>query len=239
MKRILLTVALALAACADNRTSIEITGRAAPDGVPSCKFSSGGDEILGPGTLDVNFPSRTYSTVLYVTNNLADPTTAVPEATTASKAWRATAARVRVNPQDYVDKFGASPALLSFQGENTIPLDGTTTAPAGGQSAQFVDVISSSLGAQLATAAAAAGQTRRVVLGITLQGLTLDGARVDTGEWFFPVDVCTGCLVPGAASGVNFATDPPSCTDATKTFSAGNCFGVGQDTVPTCAAATK
>jgi hypothetical protein len=224
MKRILLAIVVLAAACADNRTSIEITGRAAQSDPKSCTFDPSGKNLLGPGTLDVSFGNMTYSTVLYVTNNIADPVTSVPEATTASKAWRASAARVRVNPQDYLDRFGASPALLPFQGENTLPLDGQTTPPAGGKTAQLVDVISRSLGAQIGAAQAAAGDTRRVVLGITLEGLTLDGARVDSGEWYFPVDVCNGCLQPASAT----------CADPAQVLVAGNCFGFGQDTVPSC-----
>jgi len=41
-------LALAVAACADNRSSIEIIGRAAPSDPASCKFAPGG-EIPGLG----------------------------------------------------------------------------------------------------------------------------------------------------------------------------------------------
>jgi hypothetical protein len=227
MKPTVLIAALAmlLAACVDNRSSIEITGRAAPSDPTTCKFAAGGENLLGPGTLDVSFGNMTYNMVVYLTNNLADPTATVPEALTSAKAWTATAARVRVNPKDYLDRFGASPALLSLAGENTTALDGQTVAPAGGQTAQFVNVLSRSLGAQIAAAAVAAGETRRIVVGITLEGLTKDGARLDSGEWFFPIDICNGCLQPASVT----------CPTG-QVLVANNCFAFGQDTTPSCVA---
>lgn len=224
MKRTLLasTVALLLGACADNRSSVEITGRAAPDDPTTCKFTAGGEKLLGPGVLDLAFaPVLSYRTIVYVQNNLIDPKDLAPEAVTDTKSWRATAARVRVNPVEYDQNFGASPALAAFKGENTIALDGQTTPP-GGQSAQFIDVLSDALGAQLASAAALApGNTSQVVFGITLLGQTLDGARIDSGEWYFPVLLCNGCLpIPTCPAG----------TALTQT----NCYGVNQDSAPIC-----
>jgi hypothetical protein len=64
---------------------------------------------------------------------------------------------------------------------------------------------------------------QRVVLGITLEGRTYDGARLDTGEWYFPVDVCSGCLVF-------------SCLDG-QIAQPTNCFGFAQDSIGRCVAA--
>jgi hypothetical protein len=224
MKRTSLSAAVALVvttACVENRTSIEITGRAAPGDPTSCKFAPGGDLVAGPGTLDVSFADkRVYAMEVYVTNNLADPKATVPEASTETKSWRAEAAHVRVNPSGYSQQFASSPALAPVSGENVLPLDGQTTSP-GGKSVQYVDVVSHALGDVLAGAVPAGGAVQ-VVLGITLEGQTLDGARVDSGEFFFPLLVCDGCLQPKVA-----------CTATQKPVSTG-CFEVGQDRSAVC-----
>jgi hypothetical protein len=221
MKRTLLvpTLALLLAACVENRSSIEILDRAAPSDPKTCKFAAGGESLMGPGVLDVGSDSLTYGLAVYVTNNLADPHTTTPESLTSSKAWTAISAKVRLNPKEYVDQFGASPPLLAIGDENVIPLDGTTIE-VGGSGVQSVDAVSRPLGAIIASALI--GDTSRgVVLGITLQGRTADGARLDSGEWYFPLTVCRGCLVA------------PTCT-GTQTLVAGSCFGVGQDSGGVC-----
>ncbi len=190
MDRRILAAALAaaLVACTENRSSVEVLGRAAPDNIPSCKFKAGGDFQLGPGVLDLAGP-RTYATVVYVNNHLLDPSQVTTGTVIAAKSWRALAAHIRVNPSDYLSKFPPNPALLPLQAEDRLPLDGQTLPP-GESGAQFVDVISSTMG----TAIAGAGAAGEVVVGIRLEGETLDGAALDTGEWFFPIDVCTGCI---------------------------------------------
>jgi hypothetical protein len=222
MKRNLLVpvLALLLSSCVSSAASeIQITSRAAPSDPKTCKFAAGGESFLGPGVLDVGVGSLTYGLAVYVTNNLADPHSTIPESLTSTKAWTAVAAKVRVNPADYVDQFGASPPLLTISDENVIPLDGSTTL-VGGSSVQFVDAVSRPLGAKIA-AALGTGAPRSVVLGITLQGHTADGARLDSGEWFFPVTICSGCLVT------------PTCATGT-TLVPGSCFGPGQDSGGSC-----
>ncbi|HEX7625182.1 MAG TPA: hypothetical protein VF400_16510, partial [Anaeromyxobacteraceae bacterium] len=61
-----------------------------------------------------------------------------------------------------------------------------------------------------------------VVLGITLEGRTMDGARLDSSEWPFPLAVCSGCLsaAPTCAAGTTLVTN--------------QCLGFGQIGVPSC-----
>jgi hypothetical protein len=227
-KLLIPVLALVAVACADNRSSIEILGRAAPSDETACTFTAGGEFRQGPGTLDVSsrfggLPGYlAYQLEVYLNNNLTDPTELSPESLSSAKAFRAEAAKVRVNPKDYTDSFAPSPALLPFQGENTIPLDGATIEP-GGKSVQLVDAISPALGQQLADALPV-GESRRVVLGISIQGRTLDNQFLESAEWFFPIDVCDGCLLTGLTACV-----------AGGTISQGNCFGFGQDSRPSCA----
>lgn len=236
-RRILLSVLVLAAGCADNHASIEIDGRAAPSDTTSCRFAPGGQNLLGPGLLDVGSSmAPSYSMVLYVKNNLSKPTSStttvtgqIPMVTDASKAWSANAAQVRVNPSGFVGPYAPNPALIDFQSENTIPLDGQTVQPGGGTSTQYVEAVSGALGALL-TSKVAAGELKRMVLGITLQGRTGDGAFVDTAEWYFPVDVCNGCLV----------AQTPTCATG-EVLTKSNCFATApsynnQDTPPVCAA---
>lgn len=235
-RRVLASVLVLAAACADNRSSIEIDGRAAPSDAKACEFAPGGKNVLGPGLLDVRSMTPSYSLVLYVKNNLSKPTAAaqpvtgqIPMVTDASKVWTANAARVRINPSDYVDAYAPNPALLDFQGENTLPLDGQPVQPGGGTAAQYVEAVSGPLGALL-VGKVTPGDLKRVILGITLKGQSNDGASVDSGEWYFPLDLCNGCLV----------AETPTCGTG-QVLTRTSCFATlpdynNQDTPPICAA---
>jgi len=221
MKRKHLLIALAsatLLGCgADNRSSIEITGRAAPSSAKDCTFSPGGDVILGNGgTYDValagTYPQ--FDLALYVQNNLVDPNTISPGATTASKGWSLESVRVRVNPTDYTGRYQPSPALAAISGESTFPAAASSSiAPGGGKGTIVTGLITDGLMAQLQAGAGAGGT---VVLGVTLLGRTNDGARLDSSEWPFPLFVCNGCV------------SVPTTCDTSKTLVA--CLGQ----VPTC-----
>lgn len=240
MKRLIaLSLLLAPAACVDNRSSIEIDGRAAPTDLTTCKFAPGGDVLSGAGLLDVGVSMPTYDLEVYLKNDLSNPATAstpvigqIPTVISSTKAWTANAAKVRVNPSGYVDTFGPNPSLLQFNGENVTPLDGQTIQPGGGTAVQLVEAISGPLGAQL-TSLVAPGDLRRIVLGISLQGRTLDGASLDTSEWYFPLDLCNGCLTCPAGQVPSSAGCVACPTGQVPT--AQSCFGFGQDSAAICA----
>ncbi len=222
MKRNLAAIALLLGACSvQDRTSVEILGRAAPDNVTTCNFAPSGEFLLGAGVLDVSL-QRHYSTAVYVTNNLVDPKSLAPEAVTAAKDWLPSATRVRVNPQEYVDRFGANPALLPVtMGDAIVPIAGPRAAAAGGQTSEVLDLIPTTMGDAIATALGGAA-TRRIVLGVTLEGQTNDGAKIDSGEWYLPIDVCNGCLNVTLTCQTGQVPVP------------GSCFGFGQDAPAKC-----
>jgi hypothetical protein len=214
-------LALAAFGCtADNRSTIQITGHAAPSG--DCKFTPTGDNLLGPGVLDVSYSANlTYGLAVYVKNTAFDPQKAFEGTVTSAKAWAARAAKVRINPKEYVSDFQPSPGLLPFSGENVVGLDGQTIQP-GGSAVQGIDALTRPLvQTMIASGGPAPGDIRRIVLGITLEGQTLDGERLDSGEWYFPIDVCNGCL------------PVPTCT-AAQVLTVQSCFGLGQDAAPVC-----
>jgi len=199
---LLIALASAAAACSDNRSSVEIVGRAFPDSVPSCKYTTGGTQLIGEGQLDVTAGvQRTYGTVFQVNNTMVDPSKANPATVAAAKAWRALAAKIRVNPSDYMKDFPPSPDLLAFSRDARVPLDGTTIEPNGNGTIE-AQVVDSTLGDAI-FAALGGATSAHVVVGVTLEGQTLDGHSLDSGEWYFGLRVCTGagCLYPTCKAG--------------------------------------
>jgi len=222
VRRFIVPIALAaVVGCADNRTTVEIRGHAFPvDTANGCSFRPESQLQLGNGSLDVAYGGGyagaggpTYGAVLYITNHSNDPTTAdtTPGSTVSGSSWRALAARVRVNPSDYTSNYPPNPGLIPLRTTIRVPLDGQTTRP-GAESTQFVQIVDPTLAALIA-AATAAGPPQMLVVGVTLEGETLDGTRVDSGEWFYGIEVCRGCRA----------------TACTGTKVLGSCFGAWQD----------
>lgn len=230
-RRILAVAVLAAAAtqaCKSNRVSIEIRGRAFPSDVTKCSFTGTGDFQLGNGVLDVGGTTRNYIAALYVRNNTDDPSTTTPGSDAAAKAWRPSAMKVRVNPSDYTNAYPPVPDLLPIQVSNRLPVSGNLIQPGGGQNVVVGEILSQQIGDRLAiTPGVSSQQGGRIVVGITIEGETLDGASVDTGEWYFPIDVCTNCL------GIFPAPAPlPGCTDPAQKLSC--CPGAPWQDVCTC-----
>ena len=198
MKRstLLAAAALALAACVDNRTSIEILGRATPSDQKTCTYTPGGQYITGNDTYDVALGGA-YALALYVQNNLLDPHAVNASALTESNTWSVQAVRVRVNPSDYVGNFKPSPALASITGEAVLPMaTSPVVRPAGGQGTIYVSDL---LTAGFVTAIQGAAAGGQIVLGVTLQGHTNDGARLDSGEFFYALTIESGMKAACAA----------------------------------------
>jgi len=224
-RRLLLAAALAAAVgCAENRTTIEIRGHAFPSSTDNgCAFAAGSDLQLGNGRLDIAYTGLggygpigqpTYSAAIYIANTGTDPTVSdtTPGTTPSAASWRGVAARIRVNPSDYTDRYPPGPSLVPLGGSIRLPLPGQTIRP-GSESVEVVELIDPTLAAAL-VAATPVGQLFRIVVGVTLEGETLGGKRVDSGEWFYGIDVCRGC-------------SPLVCSDPAKTLS--SCFGGWQD----------
>jgi hypothetical protein len=204
---LLAACAVGLAACgAQNRTSVEILGHAAPSDQNACNYTAGGLFQLGNGQYDItqgvayttgttviNTPLAGYDVVLYVQNNLQDPSKVSQAQTKEANAWSAQSVRVRVNPKDYVGDYRPSPSLASITGEAVLPVAASPIVePIGGQATLWVSLLSADLVTQLLGAAPGG----YVVLGITLQGVTNAGQRIDSGEWMYPLFICSGCNAP-------------------------------------------
>jgi hypothetical protein len=229
MKRQHLLAVLALVAvtgCREgNGSSIEITGNALQGGFDPCAFTSGGALLLGNGFYDpapvaggAPVDGGAYILALYIQNNLADPNSIAPGSTTDSKGWRPENVRVRVNPKEYTDLYKPSPALAAISvADLTLPVAPSSTVKPGGGNGVFVMNI---FGDGLTAALQGIGVPGTLVLGITLQGRTNDGARLDSVEWPLAIDV----LAPSSLSLT------PTCP--TGTTAKDRC--VGQTLIPVC-----
>ena len=124
-----------------------------------------------------------------------------------------------VNPSSYRNDYSSTPSLLNLNAQNTVPVAGIAVTTAAPDETQDVELVSPALAQMLA--ANLSGTSQQVVLGVKLYGHTLDGAAVDTGEYYFPLNVCDGCL------------PLPACT-GTAVDTATNCFGPSQDSPDVC-----
>ena len=171
MKRQHLLAVLAAAALmgcgADNRSSIEIMGRAFPSDVKACEFSGTVNKVIfGNGTYDVTLGGTAYGIALYVQNNLVDPATTTPGATSQSKDWSVESVRVRWNPQEFTDRYKPSPGLAALTGQAVLPVaTSATISAAEGQGTIIMSVLSDGMLADLL--GATPGET--AVLGITFR----------------------------------------------------------------------
>jgi hypothetical protein len=221
-KALVLLALLAAAGCQrENASSVVIRGRAMPDvDDTGCFWNDDGEYYAGDARLDVSADPVTgysdqlrYKIGVYLRNDMDVPD--VP-ASLAGKDFRADAARVRLNPPDFVDANDPNPLLLPISAENTVPLQGLVVEAGGGTRAQVIQhAVGHELGLEIQTAAAGIplGESRNIVLGITIQGHTLDGEYLETNEWPYGVRVCNGCLprLTNADCGVGFVVSRVSC----------------------------
>jgi hypothetical protein len=208
-KKLIVLLAAALGACGEDTSGIVIRGRAVVGEPPECAIAASGDFQLGPGLLDVGPGTRpAYFLPLYLKNSLSVPPTTSGGAPSQQKTWFSHAARVSVRP-------GGASATISHA-----PVG---VEAGGGEAGELFEVVNAELGAALQLLApAGVDERRRVMLDITLEGATQDGEELDTREFSYPLDLCSGCLAaPVCAPGETFA---PMCL-------------AGQDTVPVCQAA--
>lgn len=228
-KKLLVLLALAAGCRADNRSSISILGRAAPSSATTCTYAPGGQYDARPvGVLDLAYAGyQTYELPLYVNNELGDPTAGSETALSSSKNWLPQAARVRINPSSYVKDYHPNPPLIDFRAENVVPANGNTI-PVNGDGLVIFEAISHELGLALASVAPPGGDKRRIVIGVTLQGRTNDGLQLDTGEWYYPIDLCVGCLAC-----INCTPSAIPLCAPTDTLLSG-CGGPGQDLETVC-----
>jgi hypothetical protein len=206
-KKLIVLLAAALGACGADTSGIVIRGRAAStsEAAEGCSFAPGGEFQLGGGRLDLGpGGAGSYALPLYIKNTLTIPAAPSGAAQSEQKTWFAKSARVRVRPGNAGATYTLAPIAV---------------AAGGGESANSVDIIQPDLAAQLLPLVGT-----RIVVDITLEGETQDGEELDTNEFSYPIDLCTGC-----------ATAPACAAGEVLTPTA--CGYIGQDSPPVCVAA--
>jgi hypothetical protein len=233
-KIIFAAAALTLAACGqDSRSSVWVQGRAASSSDTECAYAPGGEFQLGEGVLDVG-PEYSaflrYELPLYLRNDMQLPVGAGQSA--SGNDFLVENIRVRVNPSSYTSRYNPNPPLLDFAtvggppARASVAHSGPPVAAGGGESATVIEAIPSDLGFVLQQAVAAAGGgLHQIVLGISIEGRTNDGTEIEVEEYFYPIQLCQGCL------------PVPTCTPpAVVTFV--GCGVPGQDVAPVCVTPT-
>jgi hypothetical protein len=225
--------ALTLAACGqDSRSSVWVQGRAASSSDTECTYAPGGEFQLGAagGVLDLG-PEYSaflrYELPIYLRNDMQLPVGAGQSA--SGNDFLVENVRVQVNPSSYTSRYHPNPPLLDFAPVGGAPArasvahSGPPVAAGGGESATVIEAIPSDLGFVLQQAVAAAGGgLHKIVLGISVEGRTNDGTEIEVDEYFYPIELCQGCL-------------PRAVCVAPQVELPGSCGFPGQDVPTVCA----
>ena len=186
---ICLGVGSAVTACSDVDTGIFVEGVVAPR-QPECTVSADpGADHVGRGVLDVAF-SLDYNAWLLVGNQFTP---------------RGDKEQVRTETMHFVVQ-GAEVELL---GSNLEPLQGSQStftvpvsgfvAPTASESPGFgvvlTTLIPQAVGQDLRDDLQGTSNSRTVVVRVRVFGETVGGTEVESSQFTFPIDVCSGCLV--------------------------------------------
>jgi len=170
---------LALAACADNRASVQV--QAVCSATDDCTFAETCDtQALGNPIIDTA-RTKVLDLPLQVENQLPDNTNRAIGKTNTNDA--------------HIDE-----AVVEYQGAYTgrAVLEMNAVVFASGSSVIFVQIIPSVVG----TALGAPGTPREVLANLKLRGYYDDGTRFETGEFPVAIKVCTTGCAPTCTSGI-------------------------------------
>jgi hypothetical protein len=181
---------VALAACRDNRASVQIQSICAP--TKDCTFTGSCDAVyVGYPTLDVGTNAAGSMQLYFQVDNQLPDNTNLPNG--------------RVNTNNaHVDQ-----TVVDFEGPaiSQAVLQTNHTVPAGGSTVFRIEVIPAILNARAALQAyAGLGPARDMLANLRLRGYYDDGTRFETGEFPVAIRVCQGCLGLVCGGG---ATCPP------------------------------
>jgi hypothetical protein len=206
----------AVFACVHNDSSVFIQDVLAPQQVSNgqgCSYTSATSQaVMSSGILDVLFRDH-YDPTYLVGNQL------VAEANSAQLMTETSTFNVQGAVVRLTDSAGNSVGTGSFT-----RLAAGTIYPASGSSPSYAPItVTSVIDAQSvadlqnpaknATAAMtiAGGGLARVVTYVRFFGKTLGGRYVESNEFEFPVDVCSGCLIQFTPQDINPCYKAPNC----------------------------
>jgi hypothetical protein len=230
----------AVFACVHNDSSIFIQNVLAPQLVSSgqaCTYTSATTQpYLPSGTLDVLFRDH-YDAVYLVGNQL------VAEANSSQLMTETSTVTIQGGIVRLTDSSGNALGTGTF----TRLTSGTIYPAAGGVPSYTAIGLTSVIDAATVMALKnnaqtgaliAGGGSVRVVTYVRFFGNTLGGRYIESDEFEFPVDVCSGCLITFSEADVNPCYKTPNClgNPAAGTSSANTApCNVGQDQGIDCA----
>jgi hypothetical protein len=197
-------VCAVFAACTHDDSSLFVRGVLAQQLVTSgqqCVYTGDPTQaMVSGGTLDVALRTEYYATILVGNQLVAQANSNQLETETSIVALRGAVIRI-------TDSSGNQ--LASF----TSPTSGTISAATGG-TPSYAPVSLTILDQKTALSVASAGGTP-VTSYIRFFGQTTGGKSIESGEFGFPITVCSGCLI-----GASPMSNNPACPFP-------NCFGTG------------
>jgi len=228
----LLAAALA-GGCAEDDGSLVILQAQPVGAATQCTTTVDREISRSWGTVDMAVATNYYVFPL-VQNNLSD--------VLAVKEYRASDSRLNVNRvrlRRAVVKYRTLDQIsVSFPSELKVPLTGTVESD-GGVLNFGIEVLTPGMIQDLRNAPeflifGAGGDVRparasiKLIINVTIEGETFDNRALTTNEFFFPLEVCNGCLVTIPPEAVN-PQNPrqPNCLNINVDVTS------GQSTIPT------
>lgn len=213
-----------LAACAENRPTFFVREVKVPEG-DDCLLEPG-NPYISSGVLDVAF-RNSYVAPLSLVNQTFDRSEMMP-LYLDNGGINVEGAEVELHqdaPEGALIDVGGGQTAFTTYAVGYVP----STEP-GDISEAVVpfDILPLSLGVQLAeNLATAEVPFIRILAGVRVFGRGLHGYEVETPQFFFPIDVCFGCLVAFPAD-ANDPENPAGICDSTDAPDGSACF-LGQD----------
>lgn len=213
--------ALAVPGCADNNSMLFIQGVLVTEASDCVAKPESGALVRAAGTLDASLRSG-YRAALLVGSQLTQRG--------SREQLRTETARLMLKGADIrlQDAYGRDLNL----GDNPNPFSTIGTGfvnPAGGTDPGlgviFVDVIPAALMASVTSALQGSGL---VLAKIKAFGETLGNEKVESGEFEYPIQICSGCLIDYPGTSVTGAVGQLICNGATQ-GDPGTICNLGQD----------
>ncbi|HTQ02923.1 MAG TPA: hypothetical protein VMI54_03660 [Polyangiaceae bacterium] len=211
---LLLGAGLLGSSCVDNQSSVFIYGVMDIDSTQCLAQPDSTAVLLPAGTLDREFADG-YQAALLVGSHLTQRG--------SRQQLRTETSRLEITRAD-MTLYGTNGQQVSFQSPATgliNPSDGTDP----GLAAVFVRMVRAEDMANL-------GPDGQIIARVKIHGTTLGGQDIDSGDFDYPITLCTGCLVTYPSS----ALDPTTftCDAASETMSTSTICFLGQDSTFPC-----
>lgn len=217
---------LAVPGCADNDSMLFVEGVLAIEATDCVAKPESGALMRAAGTLDLSLRSG-YRAALLVGSQLTQRG--------SREQLRTESARLALKGADITLQDAYARDLVLGDSPNPFSTIGSGFVnPAGGTDPGlgviFVDVIPAALVPAVASAVQGSGL---VLAKIKVFGETLGGQKIESGEYLYPIQICSGCLVSYPTSTNTGTLGTFTCTAPAQATESTVC-AIGQDQVVPC-----